>query len=162
MLRVKPYYYFIFLGIISLLISMSFSGYFNSNKHEVIHELSLDINIHDTYYVIYYHHFFFLFFLLFIFNFLIYKLIDFFKGKLFKELLFLKVVASAFLLITISYILYKDYNYSPTQEEFWNTTVDYSGFLVVTLFLFLFLLSVVPLVSILTSISYKLKSTTYR
>ena len=161
MFRSKPYYIFILLGIISLIISLIFSDYFNLDNGENLRNLVMSINIHHTYFVITYNHIFFLFFTLYIFNFLIYYLIDLFKGKLFKKGLVLKIVLSIILSIFTSYVLYQDHNYNLTKEDLWSGNYkDYNATLILSFLLFIILLVVIPFINIMVSLVYKLKSRT--
>ncbi|SNR15695.1 hypothetical protein [Tenacibaculum jejuense] len=158
MFRSKPYYFFILLGVISLIISLIFSGYFDLENGKNLRDLVMDINIHDTYLVITYNHIFFLFFVLYLFNFLIYYLIDLFKGKLFKKGLILKIISSIILLIFISYVLYQDHNSNLTKDDLWNGNYkDYNVTLILTFLLLLTLLVVIPFINIIISLIYKLK-----
>lgn len=162
-LKSKPFYYFLHLGLVSLIISFLLNNSFIAKNYITDKELSVDINIHDTYFVIYHHHLYLIFFIIFFYNFLVYTIINYFNGKLLEFPLKIKVISSAIIFFTLTYVLYSDYNYVLTKDDLWsNNDLDYNLYIILLLTIFVFLLLVVPALSILVAFIDKIKSSINR
>ncbi|WP_299837079.1 hypothetical protein [uncultured Tenacibaculum sp.] len=69
------------------------------------------------------------------------------------------MISSAIIFFTLTYVFYSDYNYVLTKDDLWsNNDLDYNLYIILLLTIFVFLLLVVPALSILVAVIDKIKS----